>query len=84
MAARRPASFCVALGPQPIDATTSLQPLIDFGLALKALDVAKLGARIVRLDLPLVLGDALVFEFDSGFAHAAVMAAFVRRGQRGC
>jgi hypothetical protein len=34
--------------------------------------------------LPLVLGDALVFEFDSGSAHADVMAAFGRRGQRGC
>jgi hypothetical protein len=45
--------------------------------------VAKLGARIVSFDLPLVLGDALVFEFDYGFAHAAVMAAFGWRGQRG-
>ena len=44
----------------------SLQPLIDLGLALEALDVAKLGAGIVGLDLPLVLGDALVFEFDWG------------------
>jgi hypothetical protein len=59
-----------------------LQPIIDFGLALEALDVTKLGARIVSLDLPLILGDALVFEFDSGFAHAAVMPAFGRRGQR--
>jgi hypothetical protein len=75
-----PASFCVALRPQPIDATTSLQPLIDFGLACKALDVAKLGARIVSLDLPLVFGDALVFEFDSGFADAALMAVFGCRG----
>jgi hypothetical protein len=79
-----PASFGVPLRPQPINATASLQPIIDLGLALKALDVAKLGARIMSLDLPLVLGDALVFEFDSGFAHAAVMAAFGRRDQRGC
>jgi hypothetical protein len=78
-----PASFCVPLRPQPVNATASLQPIIDLGLAFKALDVAKLGARIVSLDLPLVLGDALVFEIDSGFAHAAVMAAFGRRGQRG-
>jgi hypothetical protein len=75
-----PASFCVALRPQPIDATTSLQPLIDFGLALEALDVAKFGARIVSFDLPLVFGDALVFEFDSGFAHAVLLAVFGRRG----
>jgi hypothetical protein len=75
--------ICVALRPQPINATASLQPLVDFGLALKALDVA-LGARIVSLDLPLVLGDALVFEFDSGFAHAAVMAAFGWRARGGC
>jgi hypothetical protein len=46
--------------------------------------VAKLGARIVSLDLPLVFGDALVFEFDSGFAHAAVMTVFRQRSQRGC
>jgi hypothetical protein len=77
-----PASLCVALRPQPIDATASLQPLIDFGLALEALDVANLGARIVSLDLPIVLGNALVFEFDLGFAHTAVIAAFGRRGQR--
>jgi hypothetical protein len=57
-----------------------LQPLIDFGLALKAFDVAKLGARIVSLDLPLVFGDTLVFEFDSGFAHAALMTVFDPRG----
>jgi hypothetical protein len=74
-----PPSFCVALRPQPIDATASLQPLVDFRFALKALDVANLGTRIVGLDLPLTLGDALVFEFDSGFAHAAVMAVFGRR-----
>jgi hypothetical protein len=30
--------------------------------------------------LPLVFGDALVFEFDSGFAHAALMAVFGHRG----
>jgi hypothetical protein len=39
-AAAPPASFCVALRPQPINATASLQPIIDFGLAFKALDVA--------------------------------------------
>jgi hypothetical protein len=61
-----------------------VQPVIDFSLALEALDVTKIGARIVSLDLPLVLGDALVFEFDSGFAHAAVMATFSWRGQQGC
>jgi hypothetical protein len=74
-----PASFCIALRSQPIDATASVQPLVDFGLALEAFDVAKLHAGIVSLDLPLVLGDALVFEFDSGFAHATVMAVFGRR-----
>jgi hypothetical protein len=81
-AARAHASFCVALRPQPINATTSLQPIIDFGLALKALDVAKLGAGIVSFDLPLVIGDAVVFEFDSGFAHVAVIAVFGWRDQR--
>jgi hypothetical protein len=30
--------------------------------------------------LPLVFGDALVFEFDSGFAHAALMTVFDPRG----
>jgi hypothetical protein len=78
------ASFRVPLRPQPIDATASLQPLVDFVLALEALDVAKLGARIVSLDLPLVFGDALVFEFDSGFAHAAPMASFGWCAQRSC
>jgi hypothetical protein len=79
-----PASFRIALRPQPINATASVQPVIDVSLALEALDVTKIGARIVSLDLPLVLGDALVFEFDSGFAHAAVMATFSWRGQQGC
>src|SRR3984885_13499515 len=79
-----PASFRIALRPQPINATASVQPVIDFSLALEALDVTKVGAGIVSLDLPLVLGDALVFEFDSGFAHAAVMAAFRWHGQRSC
>jgi hypothetical protein len=58
---------------------TSLQPFVDLGLALEALDLTNFGAGIVSFDLPLVLGDAVVFEFDSGFAHAAVMAAFGRR-----
>jgi hypothetical protein len=80
MAAR---ARCIILRSSPINATAPLQPLVRFGLALKAFDVAKLGARIVSFDLPLVLGDALVFEFDYGFAHAAVMAAFGWRGQRG-
>jgi hypothetical protein len=77
------ASFRVTLGPQPIDTATSLQPFVDFGLALEAFDVAKLAVGTVSLDLPLALGDALVFEFDSGLAHAAVMPAFGWRGQRG-
>jgi hypothetical protein len=36
--------------PQPIDATASLQPLVDFGLAFESLDVAKLGARLISLE----------------------------------
>jgi hypothetical protein len=38
--------------------------------------------RFRCLDLPIVLGDALVFEFDSGFAQAALMAVFGRCSQR--
>ena len=72
-------SFCVALRPQPNNTAASLQPLIDFRLAFEALDVAKLSAGIVSLDLPLAFGDALIFEFDSWFAHATVIAAFDRR-----
>ncbi len=79
-----PASFGISLRSQPINATASLQPIIYLRLAPKALNVAELGARIVSLNLPLVVGDALVFEFDAGFAHVAVMAAFGRRGQRCC
>jgi hypothetical protein len=62
-----------------LDRQARLRPLSDFGVALEAFDVAKLSAGIVSLDLPLVLGDALLFEFDSSFAHVAVVAVFGRR-----
>jgi hypothetical protein len=51
----------------------SLQPLVNFSLALKTLDVPNLGCRVVSLDLPVVLCDALVFEIDARFAHGAFL-----------
>jgi hypothetical protein len=65
----RPGSFRVALGSQPVDAAGALQPFVDLGFALESLDISWFGARIFREDLPIVLGDPLHFEGDSGFAH---------------
>ena len=65
------------MGPQPVDAAGPLQPFIGFGFALEALDGANLDARVVRLYLPVVRRDALVFEGDAGLGaslgHARTM-----------
>src|SRR5208282_2791445 len=62
-------SFRVALRSQPIDTAGSLQPLVGLGFALEPLDVADIGPRIMGLNLPVVLGDALVLEGNARFAH---------------
>jgi hypothetical protein len=51
-----------------------LEPFIDFILARQAFDVANLGAWIVRLNLPIVLGNPLHFEYDTKFSHEAEYA----------
>jgi hypothetical protein len=48
-----------------------LQPLIDLGLALKALDVPNLGPCIMRFDVPIAFGNPLHFENDTLFSHVA-------------
>ena len=48
-----------------------MQPFVDFGFALEPLDISRFGARIFSKDLPIILGDPLHFEGDSGFAHGA-------------
>jgi hypothetical protein len=67
-------SLRITLRPQPIDAAGSLQPFVDVGFALETLDIAGIGARIFSEDLPIVLGDPLHFEGDSGFAHTTEYA----------
>ncbi|HWY88019.1 MAG TPA: hypothetical protein VNX28_14905, partial [Gemmataceae bacterium] len=57
-------SFRVALRPQPVYAPTSLQPLVNFSLALESLDALNFGTGAMSLDLPVALCDALVFEDD--------------------
>ena len=64
-----PRLFRVALRSQPVDAAGSLHPFVDFGFALEPLDISRLGSRIFSEDLPIILGDPLHFEGDSGFAH---------------
>jgi hypothetical protein len=66
---RAPRSLRVALGSQPVDAAGSLQPLVNLGFALEPLDVSRFGSRIFGEDLPIILGDPLHFEGDSGFGH---------------
>ena len=68
-AARGTQSLRVALRSQPVDAAGSLQPFVDFGFALEPFDIPGLDARIFSEDLPIILGDALHFEGDSGFGH---------------
>src|ERR1700722_13521447 len=68
-AVRTPWSLRVALRPQPVDAAGSLQPFVNFGLALEPLDIARFGSGIFGEDLPIILGDPLHFEGDSGFCH---------------
>jgi len=67
--ARGAQSLRVALRPQPIDAAGSLQPFVDVGFALEPFDIPGFDARIFSEDLPILLGDALHFEGDSGFGH---------------
>ena len=67
-------SLRVALRSQPVDAAGSLQPFVDVGFALEALDISGFGSRIFSEDLPIVLGDPLHFEGDSGFAHSSEYA----------
>jgi len=68
-AAAGPYSLRVPLRSQPIDAAGSLQPFVDVGFALEPFDIPGFDARIFSEDLPILLGDALHFEGDSGFAH---------------
>ena len=46
-----------------------MQPFVDFGFALEPFDIPGFDARIFSEDLPIILGDALHFEGDSGFGH---------------
>src|ERR1700731_191498 len=63
-------SFRVALRSQPIYASASLQPLINFSFALKPLDVPNFDSGVVSLDLPVTLCNAFVFEDNPrSFAH---------------
>jgi hypothetical protein len=64
-------SFRVALRSQPVDTSCPLQPLIDLGLALKALDVPNLGPCIMGFDLPIAFGYPFHFENDALFSHEA-------------
>jgi hypothetical protein len=67
--ARDAYSLRITLRSQPVDAAGSLQPFVDFGFALETLDIPGLGVRIFGEDLPIILGDPLHFEGDSGFGH---------------
>jgi hypothetical protein len=63
----------VALGAKPGDTTVSVQPLVNICLALEPLDAPFLGAWVLGNDLPIVFGDPLYSENDSGFfAHPAL------------
>src|ERR1700722_6087755 len=74
MRAPRRCSFRVALGPQPPDLAVAVEPLIDLGFGLEAVDVSDLDAGAVRLDLPVALGDPLQLEDDSRrFSHSRNM-----------
>ena len=48
-----------------------MQPLIDLGLAFKALDVPNLGPCIMGFDLPIAFSDPFHFENDTLFSHEA-------------
>jgi hypothetical protein len=69
-------SFRVALRSQPIDPSLPLQPLIDLGLAFKALDVPNLGPCIMGFDLPIAFSDPFHFENDTLFSHVAEYQPF--------
>jgi len=65
------------LRSQPVDAAASIQPRVDLGFALEALDLARFKIRAGGDDLPVVLGNPLHFESDSGrFCHAGIMPVF--------
>ncbi len=70
----------VALRSQPIDAAGPLKPFVNFGFALEALDISRLGAGILGDDLPIALGDPLHFERHTNLSHAC---RYARSGQTG-
>src|SRR5256885_15966922 len=73
----------VALRSQPVDAAGAVQPFIDLGLGLEALDVADFLFRMDRLDLPVAFRDPLQFENDARFfAHDFHYAPVWRQIQR--
>jgi len=64
----------VALGSQPVDAAASIQPLINFGLALETLDDSVLDTRKLRQDLPVIVGNSKHLECHSLLCHAILCA----------
>jgi hypothetical protein len=48
-----------------------VQPLLDLGLALKALDIPNLGPRIMGFDLPIAFGNPFHSKNDTLFSHEA-------------
>jgi hypothetical protein len=53
-----------------------LQPLIDLGLALKAIDVPNLGPWIMGFDLPIAFSDPFHFKNDALLSHEAEYQPF--------
>jgi hypothetical protein len=73
-------SFRVALRSEPIDAPASLQPLINFSLALKRFDVPNFDSGVVSLDLPVVFCNSVVLEGNPRrFAHGGQYGVLWRR-----
>jgi len=63
-------SLGVALRAEPRNPAVSVHPLVDLGLAGEAGDLARLAARVVRLNRPVVVGDPDGFKRHFCFCHA--------------
>jgi hypothetical protein len=78
------ASLSVALRSEPRDLAVSVHPLINFGLAGKPRYLARIGSGIIRLDRPVVVGDAQGLKGHFCFCHAVLCRHSSRKGKCRC
>src|ERR1700738_4524142 len=72
----------IPLRAQPADAALAVHPVVGVGLARQARDQTGLGARVIRLDAPVVLGVSDDFEGHFCCCHAALCRVLQQKRTR--